>query len=172
MKIISLFIVVALFTFIASANAPVHNTKLPIEITSDELEYLKTEQQAIFSGNVRAVQGELDVRSDAMLVYYDSKKDQIGKVKNTISRLETNGNVQLITPKETAKSDYGVFNVDENVITLTGKVVLNSGKNMVKGDKFVYNVATGQSKIISGTQESNGDKQRVRGVFAPNGVTK
>ena len=73
----------------------------------------------------------------------------------------------LSTPKEKAQSQRGVFDVANNIIRLMGKVVLTSGKNVVKGEQLVYNLTTGQSRIISHKAREGGKKERVRGVFMP-----
>lgn len=144
-----------------------HNSKLPVEITSDSLEILQKDQQAIFSGNVEAKQGDIVIKSNEMTVYYNTKHNEISKSQNSVSKVRANGNVQLFTTKETAKSDTGIFDVDKNIITLSGHVSLTNGKNMVKGEQLVYNLTTGQSKIVSSGQGNTTKKERVRGVFMP-----
>ena len=47
---------------------------------------------------------------------------------------------------------------------------MSSGKNIVKGNKLVYNIVTGKSSLVSGDEPQNGKKrQRVKGVFIPGG---
>ena len=147
-----------------------YDSDAPVEITADTLEIEQNNQKATFKGNVEAIQSNITIKSDEMLVHYKSGKDKIGKSQNSVSKVETVGNVRLKTPKETAKSNKGVFDVDKKVITLLGNVSLESGKNVVKGEKFVYNLKTGKSRIISGTKkDANGTKkkERVRGIFIP-----
>ena len=148
----------------AQINIGSHDSKLPVEIQADELEVLQHDEKAVFKGNVEAVQGDLNIKADEMLVYYNRSKDQIGQSKNSVSMVETKGNVKFYTPGETAKSDKGIFDVEKNIITLLGNITLTSGKNLVKGEKLIYNLTTGESKIISNKKDNGG---RVKGIFTP-----
>jgi len=166
-----LILALMIFAGFSSHAAPTgHDSKAPVEITSDMLEILQNKQKAVFSGNVEAIQGNITINSDTMLVHYKSGDDKKGKSQNSVSKVETIGNVRLKTPKETAKSKKGIFDVEKNIITLTGGVTLESGKNVVKGEKFVYNLKTGKSSIVSGNVKSSSGtkkKERVKGIFIP-----
>lgn len=171
MRYIALFVLMMLCAAIgAVAQAQVdvsHDSSSPVEITADSLEVLQEDQVAVFSGNVEAIQGELNIRADKMTVHYRDSKNKKAK-QDSVSKIETDGHVFLSGPKETAQGDKGMYDVDQKTVTLTGKVVLTSGKNVVKGEKLVYNIATGQSRMVSGNGGSSGKKERVRGVFVPN----
>lgn len=152
----------------------------PIEITADSLEVLQGENKAIFSGDVNAKQGQVDIKSSKMTVFYKKSADKKDEAKSEqrqtssegkVSKVEIDDKVFISTPKETAQGNKGVYEVDAGTITLTGNVTLTSGKNIVKGEKLVYNIKTRQSKIVSGADNKNatGKKERVRGVFIPGG---
>lgn len=175
-KKLSIFIISLMVTKIAYAEAvlPItkgHDSKAPVEITSDSLEITQDKQLAIFSGNVEAIQGNINITSDKMLVSYNSDNSKFGSSQNAVTKVETIGNVVLKTPTETASSNKGIFDVANNLITLLGDVSLMSGKNVVKGEKFVYNMKTGKSSIVSGISQepATGEpkSKRVRGVFIP-----
>jgi lipopolysaccharide export system protein LptA len=169
-KKLLVFTLIVIGSFNALAATKGYDSKAPVEITSDTLEIEQDNQQAIFKGNVEAVQSNIEIKSDEMLVHYKSGKNKIGKSENSVSKVETVGNVKLKTPKETASSNKGVFDVDKKIITLLGNVSLQSGKNIVKGEKFVYNLQTGKSRIDSGGKkdtDSTKKKERVRGIFIP-----
>ena len=145
-----------------------HDSSNPVEITADSLEVLQGQNKAIFSGDVQAKQGSLDIRSKEMVVFYKNSAAGQKDTENKVSKVEINGDVFISTPKETAKGDSGIYDVDAGVIALDGNVTLTSGKNIVKGSKLVYNLKTGQSKIVSGGKAGGGAKQeRVKGVFMP-----
>lgn len=173
-KNILCFIMSSLFSlhvFAAEDMGISRDSSKPVEITADSLEVLQVENKAIFTGDVQAKQGDLDIRSEKMTVYYKKgDKKQKGDASK-ISRVEIDKNVFISTKQETAKGDKGVYDVDASVITLEGNVTLTSLKNIVKGQKLVYNIKTGQSKMISGSGKSGvgGKKERVRGVFVPGG---
>jgi lipopolysaccharide export system protein LptA len=145
------------------------DSKLPIEVTGDTLEVLKPQQKAIFSGSVVAKQGDVAIKSDKMTIYYKEKDEKSADKQNGISKVETVGNVRLQTPKESAKGDNGLFDVEKNIITISGHVVLVSGENSVNGDKLVYNLTTEQSTLVSNSQVVGTKNGRVHGVFTPKG---
>ena len=134
-----------------------HDSKLPIEITADSLEVKQNEQLAVFRGHVDAKQGKMRLTANEVWVRYRPESD--GESQGTISQINATGGVVFSTPSETARGDTGVYDVDDQVITLTGSVVLTRGGSVIRGEKLVLNLATGQSKIES--------TQRVRGLFQP-----
>jgi lipopolysaccharide export system protein LptA len=137
------------------------DTSLPIEITADTLEVKQNQQLAIFRGKVDALQGEMRLRADELIVHYRDNKenpDQPG-----ISKIEAEGNVFVSSPKETGKGARGVYDVDHARIDLVGDVVLTQGQNIVKGDTLEMNLTTGESKVASGKTGGG----RVRSLFVP-----
>ena len=140
-----------------SLPATAHDSKLPIEITADSLEVKQNEQLAVFRGHVDAKQGKMRLTANEVWVRYRPESD--GESQGTISQINATGGVVFSTPSETARGDTGVYDVDDQVITLTGSVVLTRGGSVIRGEKLVLNLATGQSKIES--------TQRVRGLFQP-----
>ena len=148
------------------------NTDTPIEITANALEVLQQEEKAMFKGEVVATQGKLQLTSDVMIVHYRSA-DKKGDAQ-AVSKIEVDGNVFLSTPDESARSHHGTYNVDGNMITLKGDVVLTRGENVVKGAVLEYDLTTGRSQIVgdkggvaASTSEDGGSTGRVRGLFVP-----
>ena len=147
----------------------------PIEINADTLEVFQQENRAVFSGHVVAVQDKVRLKADKMNVFYsapqDKKKDakQVPGTQDSIKKIEVEGGVFLSTPEETASGAGGTYDVTERKIYLTKNVVLTRGKNVLKGDRLVYNFVTGMSTVSSGGVESagGGGKQRVRALFVP-----
>ena len=140
-----------------------HDSSQPIEITADTLDVAQTDQTAIFSGNVVAIQGELRLGSDNLRVYYRGG-DARTAAQGAISKLDAIGAVAVSSPRETATSEWAVYDVDTGQITLGGKVVLTRGENVLRGEQLVIDLESGQSRIV-GAQGANG---RVRGLFVPN----
>src|SRR3954471_848520 len=90
-----------------------HDTKKPIDITSDKLEVLQDESKAIFSGNVLAVQGDMKLKSDSMTVHYRKGAGNGGGDKrDAVSKIDVSGNVFLTTTQETASGNSGTYDVD------------------------------------------------------------
>jgi lipopolysaccharide export system protein LptA len=79
----------------------------PIEIVADSLTVAQEQRLATFAGNVDAIQGELRLRADRLLVYYDAAAGEDeqpaatpagGDAGQGIRRLEASGNVSLASP--------------------------------------------------------------------------
>ncbi len=144
------------------------NSNQPINISADNLEVLQKDSIATFSGNVEAVQGTLNLKSDKMTVYYSKKNKSKNANGNAISKIDVDGNVLLYSPTETAKSEKGVYDVENNLVKLTGSVILTRGKNVLKGNSLVYNIVTGKSQLMSDRESKDGkSKGRVQGLFVP-----
>lgn len=166
----------------ASAQMKLGNNNAPIEISSDSLDVHQDQHKAIFTGNVIAVQGTSTMRSKVMTVFYTdsaspkpapgtqsppSEKPADNSGGQSITRIESTGDVVFTTPEETAQGDLGIYDVNNDTITLTGpNVTLTKDKNVLKGTKLVYNMGTGRSVLTSSAgAQINGKPARVHGLF-------
>ncbi len=138
------------------------DSDLPIDIDADDLEILQDQNLAVFSGNVVAVQGRIELRAEQLKVWYQPASDRAsnkgGSANGTILRIDAIDKVQVSSATETARGDIGIYDVAEQRLTLTGAVVLTRGQDVLRGNKLVMNLATGQSQISGG---------RVHGRFVP-----
>ncbi len=142
-----------------------HDAEQPIEVVSDSLEVAKDQETAIFQGNVNAVQGRMGLRADTVKVKYRPADGSGTGDAGPFSRIDATGNVVLKSPDEIATGDWAVYEVDDKTITLGGSVVLTRGNNVIKGQRLVVNLTTGQSKVDGGAEVAG--QQRVRAVFTP-----
>jgi lipopolysaccharide export system protein LptA len=138
----------------------------PIEINADSLEVLERERVAIFRGNVDALQGRIRLKADELKVHYKGGAEGGGSLTGAITRIDAAGGVFLSSPTETAQGDRGIYLVERREITLSGKVVLTKGENVIRGQSLVMNMDTGYSKIEGGGAAPG---ERVRGLFVPQG---
>lgn len=137
----------------------------PIDIESDTLEVQDTKKVAIFRGNVKAVQGDMTLRSKELHVKYAGEQSADGK-GTQITDIKATGPV-IITTKEshTATSDWAHFDVKSRKVTIGGNVVLSQGGNVIRGDRLVIDLATGRSRFENEGGQSQ--RKRVRGLFKP-----
>ena len=144
---------------------------LPVDIESDSLVIKPEQNMAIFKGKVKAVQGGMNLLSDQMVVFYhDDEAGGEGEMSGQLSKIEAYGNVEFSVTGKKATAENGQYDVDKSFIEMSGSVVLTQQGNILKGDKFFYNVITGESKMESATGTSTGSKngkKRVKGVFTP-----
>ncbi len=130
----------------------------PIDIESDTLEVQDQKKIAIFKGNVKAIQGDFKLRSKELEVKYAGQNTPSSS-NSEITQIKAQGKVLITTPqKQTATSDWALFDVKSNLITIGGNVVLSQGKNVLKGEKLVIDLKTGKSRFETG---------RVKGKFTP-----
>jgi len=153
-----------------------HDSSQPIEISADSLEVAQEEQLATFAGNVDAVQGDLVLSADKLLVYYEGENSSIGISAgggSSIRRIDAEGHVIIASPEETAEGDYGTYDVLAKLVTLEGQVVLTRGANVVRGERLEMDLVSGKSRMVGGTETSiakEGEKPssgRVKALFTP-----
>ena len=134
----------------------------PVEIAADALEVRREGGVAVFTGNVLAVRGALQLRADRVTVTYG---DNDGAGRRTVLAIDAEGGVFLSTPTETAQGDAGLYDVESDRVTLMGAVVLTRGETVMRGGRLVLDLATGVSRMEGGPDEGG----RVRALVAPGG---
>lgn len=150
----------SVFEGIAEDKRNIVDANQPIEITSNNLEVRQDQNLAVFTGEVEAVQGRIKLTANEVKVWYQTASQGKNKVGGVIKRIDAFGEVFVSSPLETAQGSIGVYDVPAKVITLSGKVVLTKGENVIRGEKLILNMVTGHS-IVEGGQ------RRVRGLFIP-----
>jgi lipopolysaccharide export system protein LptA len=131
----------------------------PIDIGAESSTYNNTTCESTWNGAVEVLQGDTRLRANAMHVFMSHKTatsaDQAGC--GNAQRIEADGNVFYVTPDQRARGDHAVYNADENLIVMTGNVILVQGKNVVHGDKLTIHTVTRAAEMQSSS--------RVRAVF-------
>jgi len=161
------------------------NRDQPVKIESDSLEVRDKSQQATFIGKVKLTQGDTVLQCQSLVIFYANESaapaPKKGAAKSAqksgggigggqqIKRAEAKGDVLVTQKDQTAKGDFGVFDVKSNTVTLTGNVVVTQGANVLRGERMVVNLTTGVSTVESG-QSKGGERQRVEGLFNPSNV--
>ena len=68
---------------------------------------------------------------------------------------------------------YRHLDADKALITITGNVTTSQGKNVIKGDKLVINLETGESSFdVDPGKAAQGAKQRIKMLIDPNEVPR
>jgi len=139
-----------------------HNSSAPVDVTADRIEVQDRADRAIFAGNVRANQGELSLNTPRLTVAYSGGSGGGGV---QIRRLDAAGGVTVKSPSETARGDFGVYDLDRRLITLIGNVQLNRQSNQVNGARLVIDLDTGRAVVDGGPPGVNSSGGRVTGHF-------
>jgi lipopolysaccharide export system protein LptA len=136
-----------------------HDSKAPIEITSDSLEVRQAERLAVFSGQVVAGQGTLRLTADRVEVTYDAGGSDAAT--GAIRKMRAEGNVFLSNGSETAQGAWAEYDVAGGQMRMGGKVMLTQGGNAISGESLVIDLNAGTGRIEGGTGA------RVQSVFVP-----
>ena len=137
-----------------------HNTDAPITFDADKIEVRDTDSQALATGNVRIVQGSMDLTANQVKLFYTR---QNGKDPE-IQRLDAQGNVKLTSPTERATGRTGIYDVRQRQITLIGDVVLTRGESVLRGQRLSIDLDSGRS-----TLDGAGSGGTTKGVPATSG---
>jgi lipopolysaccharide export system protein LptA len=140
-----------------------HQTDQQIQIVADKLITNSAEKFAEFIGDVRARQGNLEIISERLRIYYrddpDRNKNQTGG-QESIKQIIASGNVHLSFEEYKAKADQAEYDLDTQVFVLSGdNTTVTSGKNTLTGSKITLYRKDGQIKVESSQQK------RVKAVF-------
>ena len=138
------------------------NRDLPVKINAAALEVRDKDKAATFSGDVRAVQGDTELRCKTLTVHYDEEQRSTGMKaaepgpagQQQIRRIEAKGGVVVTQKDQTTNGDSAVFDMRANSVTLIGNVVLTRGQDILRGHKLVVDLTNGTSKIESGSTRS------------------
>lgn len=130
-----------------------------LDISSDDQEILDQDNRIRFIGNVNAIRGETRLRADEAEATIARNPDT---GQRRIEQITARGDVFYVTATETARGDRAVYTLSNEVVVLTGSVVLTQGCNVSTGEELVINMQTGISRLTGG----NG---RVRSLFFSQG---
>jgi lipopolysaccharide export system protein LptA len=139
-----------------------HDTNAPVDVTSDRIEVQERADRAVFTGNVHATQADLSLDTERLTVAYSTGQ---GNNNVQINRLDAAGGVVVRDPSETAKGDFGVYDLDRKLITLIGNVQLTRDNNQVNGARLVIDLNSGRAVIDGGPPGVNSSGGRVSGHF-------
>ena len=110
-------------------------------VASDAFEGDFQTKVGIYTGNVIVTQADCKLHADKVVAAATTGKD--------IDRLTASGNVVFDSSSGTATGDNGVYDLVPKTITLTGKVVLTKGKDVMRGTVLVVNLNTGLAHLTA-----------------------
>jgi lipopolysaccharide export system protein LptA len=140
-----------------------HNSNAPIDVQADRIEVQDRADRAIFAGNVHVVQQEMTLDTPRLTVAYSGGQGANNNVQ--IRRLDASGGVTVKSPSETAKGDFGIYDLDRKLITLIGNVQLDREQNQVSGSRLVIDLDSGRAVVDGGPPGVNQSGGRVSGHF-------
>lgn len=149
---------------LAVAQQPVsalkgHNPDAPIDVAADRIEVQDRSDRAVFAGNVRVRQAQLTLDTERLTVAYSSA----GGIQ--IRRLDASGGVTVRSPSETARGNFGIYDLDRKLITLVGGVQLNRSGSQINGQRLTIDLDSGRAVVDGGPAGVGQSGGRVTGHF-------
>src|SRR5262249_50921177 len=91
----------------------------------------------------------------------------LGDNGTQISKIEARGDVIITSDQDqTTTSDWALYDVPAQLVTVGGNVVLTQGKNVLKGDRLVIDLKTGESRFENPGETATAGG-RIRALFVP-----
>lgn len=152
------------FAALAPAQQPVsalkgHDPDAPIDVAADRIEVQDRADRAVFAGNVRVRQASLTLDTQRLTVAYTSG----GGIQ--IRRLDASGGVTVRSPSETARGNFGIYDLDRKLITLVGAVQLNRDGSQINGQRLTIDLNSGRAVVDGGPAGIGQSGGRVTGHF-------
>jgi lipopolysaccharide export system protein LptA len=148
----------------ATPLIPGGDSKAPISINADKLQYFDKEKKLVYSGSVQAKQGEATLKASSLIIFLadtagaSDSKPSASPVPSgggqDVRRMEATGPVTIIQKDQIGTGDSALYDKGENKVYLNGHVTLSQGPNITKGDRLIYDLATSQAQIEGGRVES------------------
>ena len=156
---------------IAHAQGLGPNADGPIDITADELEVQNKACVSTWRGKAEALQGTARLRANVIRAVFATKAGSGGATGSgacgDLIKMDAEGNVYYVTSKnQRVRGDVGVYDAQNETVTLTGDVVAVQDQNVLRGSRMVFNTQTGEGRMVGGASGPNA-KNRPRGVFYP-----
>jgi len=159
---------------------PGGNSKEPISIEADRLNYSDKDAKAIYSGNVVLIQGPTKLTCSVMVLFLDkasptpspsatptpaptaSPAAASSSSTSQVKHMDCSGPVTVVSKTQTATGDRAEYDKPQNKVWMYDHVTLSDGPNVTKGDKLTYDLLTGHAIVETNT------KSRVWSQFIPN----
>lgn len=129
-----------------------HNSDAPINFSATHLELQDKANRALLTGGVVVKQAEMTLSAARMTVTYTG---QVVDGSPQVSRLDAAGNVVVTRPDQTARGNFGVYDLNKHVVTMLGAVTLTQQNNTVSGGRLTINLDTGRA-VIDGSSVGGG----------------
>jgi lipopolysaccharide export system protein LptA len=109
----------------------------PVDIRSDHLTVHQKQQQAVFEGNVKTVQGDLEISCEKLTVTYSGEKDT-GAKAGEVKQMVFTGSVSITQKNRRGHCERAVYDRVAGRIVCTGNSWVVEGENQIRGERIVY----------------------------------
>ena len=148
-----------------------------VDIEADTMEILDEQKKAIFKGNVNAKRADVTLKCDTLVVTYvetpaapaakqesgaqtasETQGGEQGEKKTEVTFLDAEGNVVIITVRQTVTGKTAHMDVKADKLWVKGGVKVVQGKTIMNGQQLAVDLKTNKSEMTGG---------RVKGSFVP-----
>jgi lipopolysaccharide export system protein LptA len=149
-----------------------------VDIEADTMEILDEQKKAVFKGNVNAKRDDVTLTCDTLVVTYTetpatpTAKQQSsaqpaadtqgtgggGDKKTEVTFLDAEGNVVIVTRRQTVTGKTAHMDVKANKLWVKGGAKVVQGKTVMNGQQLFVDLNTNKSEMTGG---------RVKGSFVP-----
>ena len=145
------------------------NSKEPIIVTSDRLEYDYRTNVVVYRGAVQATQGRLKITSDTLTITFADAKNggaapqgglALGASAARLQEIVAAGTVRIEDGTRWATGGRAVFDQTNRTLVLSETPVMHDGANEVAGDRVIVYVDENRSVV-------EGGRKRVKAVLYP-----
>ena len=130
------FITFLFVLFVNSANAK------QIKIISDKLEIIRAENISIFSGNVYAVEDNLKIWSEKLIL--TSSRDE-----KEIREINAYGNVKILREELSISGNKALYDPNQNKLFVFGNVEVLQNQSVILCDKIIVDLENSSSIMSS-----------------------
>ena len=113
-----------------------------IKIISDKLEIIRTENISIFSGNVYAVEDDLKIWSEKLVL--TSSLDE-----KEVKEINAHGNVKIVREELSINGNKARYDPIKNKLVVFGEVEVLQNQNIILCDKIVVDLDNSSSIMSS-----------------------
>ncbi len=140
------------------------NPNAPIEITARALDVRDQRSVARFDGNVRARQGDLRLSTPKLTAMYIGRiglfaPDNAKRTKQPAMKLRyirASKPVTVTSGDDTkATGERAEFDLLANKVTLAGNVILQQGRQIIRGERLIIDLKTGRSRMKNAAPDKN-----------------
>ncbi|MCD7058540.1 LptA/OstA family protein [Pelagibacterium xiamenense] len=131
-----------------------------VEITADDLQITEDSNSALFTGNVRIIQGSMEMTAGQVDVLYGE-----GGPSDLVSFTASGGRVRMITEDQTVDGNKAVYDFENRILVFTGDVVVVNASGTITSAELIIDTRAGTSRFAGGGEGANDG--RVTGIFTP-----
>lgn len=140
------------------------NSDTPIHVSAEKMVSHDKEKAVVFSGDVRAKQGDVLINAQTMTIYHRPQKgDQGQEERQQVDKIIAEGNVEIIQEGFVATGDRVEYFASEEKIILKGHAKIIQDNNMVTGYQVEMDLANGTTTVTP----EKGEKVTVEGKTVP-----